>query len=95
MHAIEKLPAANAGKVCVHAGEIVDCAVDWAEINGLYYQTVTSFYEMVGTRVAAPEKVILFFDHYGPCATEKQAGNHVKFRAFAAEQGISHLMDID
>lgn len=95
MHAIEKLLAAKAGKSCVHAGEIVDCAVDWAGINDLYYQTVKSFYEMGGTRVAAPDKVILFFDHYAPCATEKQADNHVKFRAFAAEQGISYLMDID
>ena len=45
--------------------------------------------------VAAPEKVILFFDHYAPCATEKQADNHRKFRAFAQEQGIGHLMDIN
>ena len=95
MHAIEKLLAAKAGKESVHAGEIVNCTVDWAGINDLYYQTVKSFYEMGGKRVAAPEKVILFFDHYAPCATEKQADNHKKFRAFAKEQGIGHLMDIN
>ena len=95
MHAIEKLLAAKAGKETVHAGEIVNCTVDWAGINDLYYQTVKSFYEMGGEKVASPEKVILFFDHYAPCATEKQADNHKKFRAFAKEQGIGHLMDIN
>ena len=93
--AIEKLLAAKAGKETVHVGEIVNCTVDWAGINDLYYQTVKSFYEMGGEKVAAPEKVILFFDHYAPCATEKQADNHKKFRAFAKEQGIGHLMDIN
>ena len=76
MHAIEKLLAAKAGKESVHAGEIVNCAVDWAGINDLYYQTVKSFYEMGGKRVAKPDRTILFFDHYAPCATEKQADNH-------------------
>ncbi len=95
MHAIEKLLAAKAGKASVHAGEIVSCTVDYAGINDLYYQTVKSFYEMGGQKVAAPEKVILFFDHYAPCATEKQADNHKKFRAFAKEQGISQVMDIN
>ena len=95
MHAIEKLLAAKAGRAVVHAGEIVNCEVDWAGINDLYYQTVKSFYEMGGTRVAKPDRTVLFFDHYAPCATEKQADNHRKFRTFAAEQGITHLMDIN
>ncbi len=95
MHAIEKLLAEKSGRDTVHAGEIVNCSVDWAGINDLYYQTVKSFYEMGGKRVAAPERAILFFDHYAPCATEKQADNHKKFREFAREQGITHLMDIN
>lgn len=95
MHAIEKLLAAKADKKSVHAGEIVNCAIDWAGINDLYYQTVKSFYEMGGKKVAAPDKTIIFFDHYAPCATEKQADNHQKFRAFAAEQNIAHLMEIN
>ena len=76
MHAIEKILAKKAGKASVHAGEIVNCDVDIAGINDLYYQTVKSFYEMGGEKVFDPEKVILFFDHYAPCATEKQADNH-------------------
>jgi 3-isopropylmalate/(R)-2-methylmalate dehydratase large subunit len=95
MHAIEKLLAAKAGLNSVHAGEIVNCLVDQAGINDVYYQTVKSFYEMGGKKVAAPEKVVIFLDHYAPCATEKQADNHRKFREFAAEQGIGRLMDIN
>ena len=95
MHAIEKLLAVKAGRKEVHCGEIVNCHVDYAGINDLYYQTVKSFYEMGGTKVFDPTKVILFFDHYAPCATEKQADNHKKFREFVKEQGITHLMDIN
>jgi homoaconitate hydratase family protein len=95
MHALEKILARSAERKSVHAGEIVNCKIDIAGINDLYYQTVKSFYEMEGEKVYDPEKVILFFDHYAPCATEKQADNHRKFRAFAKEQGITHLMDIN
>ncbi len=95
MHAIEKLLAEKAGQSSVHAGEIVNCDVDIAGINDLYYQTVKSFYEMGGEKVYDPEKVIMFFDHYAPCATEKQADNHRKFRAFMDEQHCPHLMDIN
>lgn len=95
MHAIEKLLAVKAGKDAVHAGEIINCDVDIAGINDLYYQTVKSFFEMGGEKVFDPEKVILFFDHYAPTATEKQADNHKKFRIFAQQQGIRHLMDIN
>ncbi len=95
MHAIEKLLAEKAGQASVHAGEIVNCDVDIAGINDLYYQTVKSFYEMGGEKVFDPEKIIMFFDHYSPCATEKQADNHRKFREFMDEQHCPHLMDIN
>lgn len=95
MHAIEKLLAVKAGKEKVTAGEIVNCDVDIAGINDLYYQTVKSFFEMGGTKVFDPDKVIMFFDHYAPCATITQAENHKRFRKFCREQGIQKLMDID
>lgn len=95
MHAIEKLLAEKAGKASVTTSEIVNCDVDLAGINDLYYQTVKSFYEMGGTKVYDPDKVVLFFDHYAPCATIKQAENHKNFRKFCVEQGIERLMDIN
>ena len=66
MHAIEKLLAAKSQREEVHAGEIVNCDIDYVGINDLYYQTVKSFYEMGGKQVVHPERVILFFDHYAP-----------------------------
>ena len=75
MHAIEKLLAKAAGKEAVTTGEIVNCAVDMAGINDLYLQTVRSFYEMGGTRVHAPDKLIVFLDHYAPASSIMQAEN--------------------
>lgn len=95
MYAIEKLLAEKSGKKSVHAGEIVNCEVDFAGINDLYYQTVKSFYEMGGKKVSNPDNVIIFFDHYAPCSTEKQADNHKNFRKFTAEQKIKNLMEIN
>lgn len=95
MHAIEKLLAKKAGKLSIKTGEIVNCDVDLAGINDLYYQTVKSFFEMGGEKVFDSNKVIIFFDHYAPCATITQAENHKKFRKFAKEQAITKLMDID
>jgi len=95
MHAIEKLLAFKAGKQSVATGEIVNCDIDVAGINDLYLQTVRSFYEMGGTKVFDPDKIVMFFDHYAPCATVMQADNHKHFRAFCQEQGIKKLMDIN
>lgn len=95
MHAIEKLLAAKSGHKSVHAGQIVNCTVDLAGINDLYYQTVKSFKEMGGTKVNDPSKIMIFFDHYAPCATTVQAEDHKKFRKFAQEQGIDNLMDVN
>lgn len=95
MHAIEKLLAKKAGLASVRAGQIVNCDVDLAGINDLYYQTVKSFFEMGGEKVWDPSKVVMFFDHYAPAATIKQAENHKLFRKFCNEQGIDKLMDIN
>lgn len=95
MHAIEKLLAEKAGKHQVATGEIVNCEVDIAGINDLYLQTVRSFYEMGGEKVFDADKIVMFFDHYAPCATITQAENHKQFRKFCFEQGIEKLMDID
>ena len=95
MHAIEKLLAKKAGLESVRAGQIVNCDVDIAGINDLYYQTVKSFFEMGGEKVWDPGKVVMFFDHYAPAATIKQAENHKLFRKFCNEQGIDKLMDIN
>jgi 3-isopropylmalate/(R)-2-methylmalate dehydratase large subunit len=95
MHAVEKILAAKAGKSAVTTGEIVNCTVDLAGINDLYLQTVRSFFEIGGKRVKNPGNVAIFMDHYAPASTIMQAENQKQFRAFAEEQGIDGVMDID
>lgn len=95
MHAIEKLLAKKAGQESVSAGEIVNCAVDLAGINDLYLQTLRSFWEMGGTKVSDPSKVVVFLDHYAPASTITQADNQKQFRQFCWDQGIDLLMDIN
>ncbi|MGE4282960.1 MAG: 3-isopropylmalate dehydratase large subunit [Clostridia bacterium] len=95
MHAIEKILARAAGKDKVEAGEIVNCKIDFAEINDLYLQTVYSFYEMGGTKVWDKDKVTFVFDHYSPAPTIKTAQIHKEMRQFAIEQGLTHHFDVN
>ena len=95
MHALEKILAYRAGLKEVRAGEIVNCKVDLAGINDLYPQTMYSFREIGGEKVACPDKVVIFLDHYAPPSTIKAAQTHAEFRQFAREQGIEKLMDVN
>lgn len=95
MHALEKILAKKAGKESVITGEIVNCSIDMAGINDLYLQTIRSFFEMGGTKVYDPGKVIMFLDHYAPASTITQADNQKQFREFCWDQGIDLLIDIN
>ena len=95
MHAIEKMLARAAGKDIVSAGEIVNCSIDFVELNDLYLQVVKSFYEMGGEKVWDPEKASFVFDHYSPAPTIRTAQIHKEMREFAEEQGFTHHFDIN
>lgn len=95
MHAIEKMLASHSGKPFVKTGEVVNAKVDFAEINDLYLQTVTSFHEMGGKKVWDSTKLAFVFDHYAPCPTVKTAKIHEEMRAFAKEQGLTHHYDVN
>ena len=95
MHALEKILARAADVATTHAGEILNCRIDIAGINDLYLQTKRSFLEMGGTRIHAPQNVVMFLDHYAPASTVSQAGVQKEFRQFCAQQGVGHLMDVN
>lgn len=95
MHAIEKILANAAGKDSVQTGEILNCKIDFAEINDLYLQTVYSFHEMGGTSVWDNEKIAFVFDHYSPAPTINSAQSHKEMRAFAKEQNLKYHFDIN
>ena len=95
MHALEKILARGFGVSEVKTGEIANCEVDIAGINDLYLQTVHTFLDMGGNKkVFAPERVLVFLDHYAPPSSIKQAQNQKAFREFCIEQGIEGLMDV-
>ena len=94
MHALEKILAKGFGLNEVKTGQIANCEVDIAGINDLYLQTVHTFREMGGNKVYAPDRVVVFLDHYAPPSSIKQAQNQKDFRDFCTEQGIDGLMDV-
>lgn len=95
MHALEKILARCSGRRKVEAGDVIVARVDWAGINDIYPQVMDSFRSMGGERVHDPERVMLFFDHYAPAPTIAAANIQKNFRDFAAEQGITHVFDVD
>ncbi|WP_319562545.1 3-isopropylmalate dehydratase large subunit [Marispirochaeta sp.] len=95
MHAVEKILARAAGVNSVTTGEILNCSVDFIELNDLYLQVVRSFFEMGGTKVWDPDKVSFVFDHYSPAPTIRTAQIHKEMREFAKEQGFTHHFDIN
>ena len=95
MHAVEKMLARAAGVDSVTPGEILNCSVDFIELNDLYLQVVRSFYEMGGTKVWDPTKISFVFDHYSPAPTIRTAQIHKEMRDFAREQGLTHHFDIN
>lgn len=95
MHAVHKIMAKAAGLESVSIGEIVNCKVNFAEINDLYLQTVYSFYEMGGKEVFDQDKIAFVFDHYSPAPTIKTAQIHKEMRAFKSEQDLSNHFDIN
>ena len=95
MHALEKILARASGKESVETGEIVNCKIDFAEINDLYLQTVYSFREMGGENVWDKDKITFVFDHYSPAPTINTAQIHKEMRDFVREQGLSHHFDIN
>jgi len=95
MHALEKIMARAAGRDLVETSEIVNCKIDFAEINDLYLQTVYSFFEMGGKRVWDKDKITFVFDHYSPAPTIKTAQIHKEMRAFMKEQQLKYHFDIN
>ncbi len=95
MHAIEKILAKNSGKSEVHTGEIVTAAIDFAEINDLYLQTLYSFEEMNGRVVWDKERAAFVFDHYAPAPTIKTAQIHKEMREFARKNDLTYHFDVN
>ena len=95
MHAIEKILAKASGCSRVETGQIIEAAVDFAEINDLYLQTIHSFHEMGGQKVWDKDRAAFVFDHYAPAPTIGSAQNHAEMRAFVRENNLTRHFDIN
>ena len=91
---VEKIFSGNCGKE-IRAGEVVMAPLDGAMIHDITGPlAIQKFYEMGGSRVFDPERIIMLFDHQIPADSIEAAQNHVYMRTFAAEQQI-HNYDIN
>ena len=91
---VEKIFSKKCGKE-IRAGELVMAPLDGAMIHDITGPlAIQKFYEMGGSSVFDPERIIMLFDHQIPADSIEAAQNHVYMRAFAAEQHI-HNYDIN
>jgi 3-isopropylmalate/(R)-2-methylmalate dehydratase large subunit len=91
---VEKIFSKTCGKE-IRAGEVVMAPLDGAMIHDITGPlAIQKFYEMGGSKVFDPERIIMLFDHQIPADSIGAAQNHVYMRAFAAEQHI-HNYDIN
>ena len=90
---VEKIFSSRCGRV-TSAGQVVMAPVDGAMIHDITGPlAIRTFYQMGGTRVFDPRKIIMLFDHQVPADSIIAAENQAFMRTFAAEQGI-HNYDI-
>ena len=90
---VEKIFSKKCGRE-IRAGEVVMVPVDGAMIHDITGPlAIQKFYEMGGSRVFDPQRVIMLFDHQIPADSIEAAMNHVYMRKFASEQDI-HNYDI-
>ena len=92
----EKILARAAGREEVSAGEIVKARVDVAMMPDLTtILSVRAMREMGRERVWDRDRVVVILDHVAPASTLLAATIHRDIRAFAREQGLTHLYDVE
>jgi 3-isopropylmalate/(R)-2-methylmalate dehydratase large subunit len=89
----EKIFSLKCGRK-IRSGDVVMAPVDGAMIHDITGPlAIRNFFEMGGSRVFDPGKIILLFDHQVPADSIAAAENHVFMREFANHQDI-HNYDL-
>ncbi len=99
MTIVEKILARTTCQASVHAGDIVEPAVDLAMSHENGALVINQFLEVfqgtgLAPRVWDPSKIAIIFDHRVPAESAKTATNQKKIREFVAAQGITRFHDI-
>lgn len=84
MNMVEKVLARTSKRDMVRVGEMLECQVDQVVQHDLHYSQA----DMIPTRVQAPEKVTIIFDHAVPALSIRDAEGMVVGRRFAKKFGI-------
>ena len=84
MTMVEKVLARTSGYDVVRVGEILECQVDQV----VQVDMAFTLSELIPTRVKAPERVVLIFDHAIPAPSVKDADGMIVGRRLAKKFGI-------
>ena len=91
----EKVIARHAGREEVTAGELVGIKADLVISDELSFPQVIEEFEALGAKeVFDRSRIIVIADHETPARTLLAANSMKKTRAFAADYGIEHLLDL-
>jgi 3-isopropylmalate/(R)-2-methylmalate dehydratase large subunit len=87
------LGRASGGRVS--AGQYVEVTPDWCFTVDDTIGLIMQYHREAGvTRLAAPARVGIFYDHYAPADSREHASDHSAGRAYARQHGITHLFDV-
>lgn len=90
---VEKMFARKVGRP-VAVNEICVIEPDFAMSHDNAAAIIGDFKKIGVPKVRHPERIVLVLDHVVPAASEKEAENHRKIRAFVAEQGLPNFHDV-
>lgn len=91
---VEKVLARAAGLGAARAGDVLDVRPDVVFSHDNTAPIRKIFLETGARRIVRPERVVFTLDHAVPAPTTAHAQNHAEIRAWAREQGITHLFDV-
>lgn len=79
----------------VRGGQLVEVSPDWMFTIDDTIGTLLSYMKRYGIEhPAAPERIILFYDHYAPADTAGHAAEQAMGRVFCREAGLGGLHDV-
>ena len=79
----------------VSAGQYVEVTPDWCFTVDDTIGLIMKYHHEAGIeRLAAPERVGIFYDHYAPADSREHASDHSAGRAYARRHGIAHFFDV-
>ncbi len=91
----QKILAKHAGLSEVHAGQLIEAAVDLTLANDITGPVAIRELEKAGfTKVFDREKIALVMDHFAPNKDIKSAEQCLTCRTFAKKHGIVHFYDV-